>query len=229
LKILFPTYSILSESAICVTFGEKPEEGVWQRVHALDARLRERPFPGLLAIVPAFVNLTVHFDPIEVLRRQPQQGIPAATVLEELEALSANLAPVQALSANFFTIPVCYGGAFGADLPEVAERLQMREAEVIHLHSETLFRVLMIGFAPGFPYLGTLPPALELPRKKTISRKVPAGSVAIAGNMTCIYPNESPAGWHVIGRTDLRLFDAFAPEPCLLSAGMQVRFIPQTT
>ncbi len=226
---MFPKYSILSESAVCVTFGEKPEERVWQRVQALDARLRERPFPGLLSTVPAFVTLTVHFDPMEVFRRQPQQGIPAATVIGELEALSANLTPVQDLPANFIKIPVHYGGAFAPDLPEVAERLQLSEAAIIQLHSKTLFRVMMIGFAPGFPYLGTLPPALELPRKKTISRKVPAGSVAIAGNMTCIYPNESPAGWHVIGQTDLRLFDAFAPEPCLLSAGMQVRFIPIET
>lgn len=225
---MYPKYSILSECAVCITFGEKPEESVWQRVQALDACLQECPFPGLLATVPAFVTLTVHFDPMEVLRRQPK-GIPAATVLRELEALSANLGPVQDLPANFIKIPVRYGGAFGLDLPEVAERLQLSEAAIIQLHSETLFRVLMIGFAPGFPYMGMLPAALELPRKKTISRKVPAGSVAIAGNMTCIYPNESPAGWHVIGQTDLRLFDASALEPCLLSTGMQVRFIQQKT
>jgi len=225
--MFFPTYSILSESAVCVTFGEKPEEAVWQRVQALDARLQEQPFPGLLATVPAFVTLTVHFDPMKIFRRQPAVGIPAAAVLRELKNLSVTLAPLADLPETLLQIPVRYGGAFGADLPEVAERLQMREAEVIQLHSETLFRVLMIGFAPGFPYLGMLPAGLELPRKKTISRKVPAGSVAIAGNMTCIYPNESPAGWHVIGQTELKLFDAFAPEPCLLSAGMQVRFIPQ--
>ncbi|MFM9950322.1 MAG: 5-oxoprolinase subunit PxpB [Saprospiraceae bacterium] len=225
--MLFPTYSILSESAVCVTFGEKPEEGVWQQVQALDALLQKRPFPGLLATVPAFVTLTVHFDPMEVFMRQPALGIPAAAVVEELKNQSATLTLVQDLPETLIQIPVRYGGAFGADLGEVAERLQLREAEVIQLHSETLFRVIMVGFAPGFPYLGMLPTALELPRKKTISRKVAAGSVAIAGNMTCIYPNESPAGWHVIGQTELKLFDAFAPKPCLLSAGMQVRFIPQ--
>ncbi|MDZ4680794.1 MAG: 5-oxoprolinase subunit PxpB [Saprospiraceae bacterium] len=222
--MLFPKYSILSESAVCVTFGEKPEEGVWQQVQTLDARLRERPFPGLLATVPAIVTLTVHFDPMAVFRRQPM-GIPAAAVLGELKNLGATLASVQDLPKTLIKIPVRYGGAFGTDLPEVVDRLQLSEAEVIQLHSETLLRVLMIGFAPGFPYMGLLPSALELPRKKTISRKVPAGSVAIAGNMTCIYPNESPAGWHVIGQTELKLFDAFAPEPCLLSPGMQVRFI----
>lgn len=222
---MYPKYSILSESAVCVAFGEKPEERVWQQVQALDARLQERSFPGLLATVPAFVTLTVHFDPVEVFRQQPEQGIPATFVLRQLEALSADLKPMPTLSQSLIAIPMRYGGAFGPDLPEVAERLQLSEAAIIQLHSETLFRVLMIGFAPGFPYMGMLPAALELPRKKTISRKVSAGSVAIAGSMCCIYPNESPAGWHVIGQTSLKLFDAFAPIPCLLSAGMQVRFI----
>jgi len=226
---LFPKYSILSESAVCVTFGEKPEEKVWQQVYSLDARLQESLFRGLLATVPALVTLTVHFDPMEVFRHQSEQVIPAEAVLRIIEALSGTSEPLTDLPSTHIEIPVRYGGEFGFDLPYVAERLSLSEAAIVQLHSETQFRVLMIGFAPGFPYLGMLPSALELPRKKTISRKVPPGSVAIAGNMTCIYPNESPAGWHVIGQTGLHLFDAHAPAPCLLSPGMQVRFIPQKT
>lgn len=227
--MLFPKYSILSESAVCVTFGEKPEATVSQRVQSLNACLQERPFPGLRATVPALVTLTVHFDPMAVFQWQPEQAIPAAAVLQYLEMLGLDWKPQPDLPSNRIEIPVRYGGEFAPDLPEVAQRLQLSESAIVQLHSETLFRVLMIGFAPGFPYMGMLPPALELPRKKTISRKVPAGSVAIAGNMTCIYPNESPAGWYVIGQTEVRLFDAGATVPCLLSAGMQVRFIPQNS
>ncbi|NUO01801.1 MAG: 5-oxoprolinase subunit PxpB [Saprospiraceae bacterium] len=224
---MYPKYAILSESAVCITFGDKPETSVWQQVHRLNTCLEQQPFPGFLTTVPAFLTLTVHFDPFEVFRSQAQPNIPARVVLEHLKALQAGPEHLQRLPENLIEIPVWYGGTFGPDLPETAKRLHLSEADIIQLHSQTLFRVWMIGFSPGFPYMGFLPAALELPRKKTISPKVPAGSVAIAGNMTCIYPNESPAGWHVIGQTPLQLFDPHAPNPCLLNAGMQVRFIPQ--
>lgn len=222
----YPQFSILSESAVCVTFGEKPEEAVWQQLHGLNGALLERPFEGFWASVPAFVTLTVHFDVLKVFGQQPA-GLPAETVLNYLKSLLGGRTFAQSIPAPPIDIPVRYGGAFGPDLPEVADHLGLTAEAIIQLHADTLFRVFMIGFAPGFPYLGTLPAALELPRKNVIAPKVPAGSVAIAGDMTCIYPQDSPAGWHVIGQTDVRLFDPTAAAPCLLKAGMQVRFIPQ--
>ena len=124
-----------------------------------------------------------------------------------------------------FTIPVRYGGAEGPDLAEVANQLQQTEQDIVRLHVEALYRVFMIGFLPGFPYLGPLPAALMLPRRAVPRLKVPAGSVAIAGRQTGVYPQDSPGGWHVIGRTDVRLFDPGARPPALLRPGMAIRFI----
>ncbi len=224
---MYPKYTILSERVICMTFGEKPDNVVWQQVNAMNACLQEQPFPGILATIPAFVTLTIHFDPVLIAEHRPDVGIPAEAVIQYLKKASRTLDAGKTAGSGILEIPVRYGGDFGPDLPEISERLQLPEAAIIQRHANTIYNVYMIGFAPGFPYLGVLSSELELPRKKVISPNVPAGSVAIAGKMTCIYPNASPAGWYVIGRTDVRLFDPYAPSPCLLRVGMKVRFIPQ--
>ena len=118
-----------------------------------------------------------------------------------------------------------YGGEDGPDLDEVAVRLGLAPREVVAIHCEAIHRVLMIGFAPGYPYLGGLPPQLHLPRRATPRKAVPAGSVAIAAGMTGIYPARLPGGWHLIGRTEQRLFDPQAERPCLLEPGDDVRFV----
>ena len=122
-------------------------------------------------------------------------------------------------------IPVHYGGTHGPDLPDVAQRLQLTENEVIDLHTATKYTVLMVGFLPGFPYLGPLPEALHLPRRDTPRLRVPPGSVAIAGGQTGIYPQASPGGWHLIGHTDFRLFDPAERPPARLQPGQRVRFV----
>ncbi|WP_298821736.1 5-oxoprolinase subunit PxpB [Chloroflexus sp.] len=180
------------------------------------AVLQRDPLPGVIDLVPAIDSLLVCFDPL-------------TTDYERLSARLTELArqpPLAALPAGReFVIPVRYGGEDGPDLVEVAERTGLTPAEVISLHTATEQRVIMIGFAPGYPYLGWLPPLLHLPRRATPRVAVPAGSVAIAAGMTGIYPTTLPGGWHLIGRTTVQLFDPAADPPALLQPGDRVRFV----
>jgi len=122
--------------------------------------------------------------------------------------------------------PSCYGGLFGPDLPAIAEQLGLSQEQVIELHSSQVQLVFMVGFAPGAPYMGILPEQLNVPRRATPRTVLPKGSVAIANQQTIIYPNESPGGWHLIGRSPVNLFDARRSPAALLAPGDQVRFVP---
>lgn len=180
------------------------------------AALQREPLPGVIDLVPAIDSLLVCFDPLAVDRDH---------LTARLQMLAAH-PPLTALPAGRdVTIPVRYGGVDGPDLDEVATQLRLTPHEVITLHTATEQRVLMIGFAPGYPYLGWLPPELHLPRRATPRVAVPAGSVAIAAGMTGIYPTTLPGGWHLIGRTDVTLFDPAADPPALLQPGDRVRFV----
>jgi len=223
--------SVLGESAVAVTFGNTIDLETHRKVMDFRERLLEHPFPGMLSIVPAYASVTVFFDPVHVSRAIRIQGSdPAAlspagaacNILDKIlktSNLSSSATAVQ--EPEPVEIPVRYDGP---DLPEVAELLNLPASEVIRLHTGTVYTVFMIGFLPGFPYLGPLPAALELPRRDVPRLRVPAGSVAIAGRQTGIYPRASPGGWRLIGSTDFRLFDPAERPPARLQAGMQVRF-----
>ncbi|WP_420852184.1 5-oxoprolinase subunit PxpB [Paenibacillus hamazuiensis] len=142
------------------------------------------------------------------------------------EAEPADGAGESASGASLFEIPVCYGGAYGPDLVEVARRCGLTEDAVVELHSRDVYKVYMVGFAPGFPYLGVVPPQLEMPRRAEPRLSVAAGSVGLAGRQTGIYPLESPGGWQIIGRTPVRLFHPLRQPPALLRPGDRVRFVP---
>ena len=227
-----PVVIILSESAVEVTFGDTVDLKTHRKVMAFQDYLLAQPFPGLVSVVPAYASVTVVFDPLEVYEAmRPVQSdfrtfSPARAVLGLLDKiLKANDLKEGTTDMKVQTpveIPVRYDGP---DLPEVAERLNLTAEEVIRLHSEPVYTVFMIGFQPGFPYLGPLPAALELPRRSTPRLRVPAGSVAIAGRQTGIYPQSSPGGWHLIGHTDFQLFDPAARPPARLQAGGRVRFV----
>ncbi len=180
------------------------------------AALEHDPPPGLLDLIPAIDSLLVCFDPLVGDRSQ---------LLARLEKLVLNPPSFITSSGRKITIPVRYGGDDGPDLNAVAKQIGLTPSEVIELHTTTIQRVLMIGFAPGYPYLGWLPPALHLPRRATPRPAVPAGSVAIAAGMTGIYPTTLPGGWHLIGRTSVRLFDPSADPPTLLRPGDLVQFV----
>jgi inhibitor of KinA len=166
--------------------------------------------------VPTFRSLMVYFDPLATGRAALQRAI-AGLVERGGDA---------AATTTLWHIPACYDAAFAPDLAEVAERTGLAAETVVELHSGTRFHVYMIGFLPGFPYLGDLPAALALPRRADPRLKVPAGAIAIATTLSAIYPHESPGGWHLIGATPVSLFDPARPRPALLAPGDAVVFEP---
>ena len=204
------------DSAFAVQFGDRVDRMLSRRVMGLHAALRARPLPGVVETVPTFRSLLVHYDP----RRTSQKALrdlihPIATVDMTIES-----------HGRHFKIPVCYDTQLAFDLLDVAANLGMKPEEVVRIHSETEHYVYMIGFAPGHPYIGDLPQSLVLPRREDPRPRVEVGTIAIAVGMTVIYPFDNPCGWHVIGRTPLRLFDLRRSPPNVLAAGDMVEFNP---
>ena len=197
-------------------FGDAIDPALNARVRGLDRALRDRPFPGFREAAPTYRSLLVLYDP------------RASRFAEACAALGAlaDAAPAADLTGRLVTVPTRYGGNDGLDLAEVARAHGLTEAEAVTAHSSHEYTAFMLGFMAGFAYLGTVAAALETPRRSTPRLKVPAGSVAIAGRQTGIYPVTSPGGWNLIGRTSLRLFDPLADPPSLIQAGDRVRFVP---
>lgn len=213
----------LGDRALLLTLGDRIDPGVNDRVHQLAFLIRDAGLPGVHDLVPAYATIAVHYDP------RAWAGSPAGPQ----EALKAELARLwqQARTAalpvpRLVEIPVCYGGEFGPDLGAVAERCRLSGQDIIARHAAGEYRVYMLGFIPGFAYLGGLDPAIAAPRRDTPRLKVPAGSIGIAGMQTGIYPLETPGGWQIIGRTPRRLFNPSQDEPCLLKPGDRLRFVP---
>jgi KipI family sensor histidine kinase inhibitor len=193
----------------------------WSRGVPLDeilawvAALKENQPPGVLDVLSSYASVAVHFS-----------GVDGLEILNWIQQITVNPRP---LIAHEVEIPVIYGGEDGPDLETVAEHTGKSVSEVIVEHSQVIYTVTALGFSPGFPYLTGLPASLQLPRHRTPRVTVPAGSVAIAGKQAGIYPTASPAGWHILGRTDVVLFDPAATPPTLLKAGDRVRFVPTWT
>lgn len=203
----------LGDSALTLVFGDEIDPAVHARLLATATELRSRPPRGVTEIVPAYTTIGVWFDPLE---RE------AADLAAELLACAESTSVAATAKAEReVVIPVRYDGP---DLADVAARLQLDPAEVVRRHAAVEYRVYLLGFVPGFAFLGLLDPTLELPRRASPRLKVPAGSVAIAGRQTGIYPLATPGGWHLIGRTEVRLFEADRAPPSLLAVGDRVRF-----
>lgn len=216
----------LSEVAVTVEFGQQIAENLLTAVNNLNVLLYERPFPGFKTTVPAYATLTVFYDPFLVIK----SNLPGTCSFEKISGYLNNLKlqskATKEVKGDIVTIPVCYDLNFGPDLAEVASVHQMSTAEVIKLHSAGAYKVYMIGFMPGFAYLGGMNVRLATPRKATPRKSVPAGAVGIAGQQTGVYPLETPGGWQIIGQTPLRLFDVNRKQPSLLKAGDRVIFKP---
>jgi KipI family sensor histidine kinase inhibitor len=205
------------EAALLVELGDEIGEAATDRVLRLATALDVRAMPGVIDRVPGYTTLLVVFDPALV---DPDRLCETLVRLDR-DAVATPLAP-----GRLVTIPVSYGGEFGPDLKAVAKHAGLSEAEVIERHAGAGYRVGCVGFVPGFAYLVGLPSELETPRRSSPRSRVPAGSVAIGGAQTGVYPFETPGGWHLIGRTPLRPFDPNRDEPALLQAGDRVRFEP---
>jgi KipI family sensor histidine kinase inhibitor len=207
-----PRVEPLGEAAVLLSFGEGIDPRLNDRVHAMAARIRAAGLPGILEVVPAYATLAVHFDPLRW---------DGAALGAQLCALAGGSRPAPGRRVE---IPVLYGGAAGPDLEALAAHCRLTPEEVVARHAAAEYRVFLLGFVPGFPYLGGLDPALAAPRRATPRQRVARGSVGIAGAQTGIYPLDTPGGWQLIGRTPLALFDPLAPEPCLLRPGDRLRF-----
>ena len=210
-----PSMEALAEGALLLRFGQVIDAGLNARVHAAARRLRQA-LPGV-ECTAAYASLMLRFDP-RAWGAQPHRELE----LRVREAL-LDIAPEDD-AARQVEIPVHYGGDSGPDLAEVATLSGLAMEEVVSRHCAAEYRVAMLGFAPGFAYLLGMDPALVVPRRADPRQRVPAGSVAIGGAQTGVYPDELPGGWQLIGRTPLPLFEAQATEPALLRPGDRVRF-----
>lgn len=210
-----PRILAVGDAALSVELGRELDPALNARVRSLDDALRSAPFPGLLECVPALASLLVVYDPARAAFAEARESVE--------RALAARTAPPP--SGNRHVIPVAYGGDDGPDLPDVARRCGLAESDVVARHTGAEYTALCSGFLPGFAYLGTLARELELPRRDSPRARVPAGSVAVAGRLTGVYPNASPGGWNLIGRTGQVLFDPLAPSPALIQPGDRVRFV----
>jgi inhibitor of KinA len=212
-----PRILALGDGALTLEFGDRIDPALNARVMAARDALAASKLDGISDLVPTYRSLSVHFDPLRLDRE----------LLKECLLRAAQALPQESALVSRWLIPVVFGGEFGPDLAQVARATQRSEAAVIEALCATELRVFLIGFLPGFPYLGELPEWLRLPRLATPRTAVPANSLAIAGAQAAVYPWASPGGWHLLGRTPVRLFDlGDAARPALLAPGDSVRFTP---
>lgn len=210
------------DSAVQIFCGGEISEAVGNKVSALTAALRsffsKENVAGAGEVVPAFSSLLVRYDPLVTDYEEIAFRIGKAAVDLELDAAGES-------RGEIVEIPVCYGDEFGEDLADVAAYNNVTEQEVVAIHSGGLYRLYMIGFLPGFPYLGGLDKRICCPRLKSPRTRIPAGAVGIGGEQTGIYPMESPGGWRLIGRTPLTLFDPEGILPLPYKAGDMIKFV----
>jgi KipI family sensor histidine kinase inhibitor len=212
-------YLVAGEAALVVEFGDRIDPVLNRRVREMGLAIDRARLDGVVDLVPTYRSLLVNYDPrvttFDALRAR-------------LEALESGLAGTPAPPPRVVEIPTAYGGEFGPDLPFVAEHAGLSQDEVVAIHSSADYLVYMMGFSPGFTYLGGMSERIAAPRLKTPRTAIPAGSVGIAQQQTGIYPVESPGGWQLIGRTPVALFDPTRHPPVVVEAGDSIRFVPVT-
>ena len=212
-----PRFLPAGDQALVVELGDAIGPEINRRVHSLMSAVQEAEVPGVRDLVPTYRSLLVYYDPLTASDDE---------VRGRVERLEASLDDRPPINPRVIQLPTLYGGEYGPDLGFVAEHAGMAVDDVIQVHSGTDYLVHMMGFSPGFPYLGGLHEGLATPRLATPRTAIPAGSVGIAENQTGVYPVATPGGWRLIGRTPLDLFDAGREPPALIGAGDYVRFVP---
>jgi inhibitor of KinA len=207
------------DAALIVEFDDRIDPEINAVAIALARSLQTKAISGVRDVLPTFRSVAVHFDPLRT---------DYAGLVEELQTESASVVSVPADSTHGapIRVPVCYGGDVGADLAAVARFAGITDAEAIEIHTSRTYRVFMLGFVPGFTYMGEVDPRIAVPRLTTPRASVPSGSVGIAGSQTGIYPAATPGGWQIVGRTPLKPFDLDRPDPFLFKPGDDVRFYP---
>ena len=220
----------LGDSALVIQLGDGISLAVHEKVKTLCNLLEKEPFTGLIESVPSYNSLTIYYNPVAVFLSNTDKASASsykkvsAIILSLLDQLETSETSEQRL----ITIPVVYGGEFGPDLEYVASYHGLSVEDVIQIHSSNEYLVYMIGFAPGFPFMGGMDERVATPRKDSPRLAIPPGSVGIAGKQTGIYPLETPGGWQIIGKTPLDLFLTELSPPTLLQAGDRIRYVPIT-
>ena len=214
-----PRFLVGGDRAIFVEFGDAIDPEINRRVRRLMLSLQRERVPGVVEAVPTYRSLLVYFEP---------RQIGTSKLRETLHLLAQRTGEHGLPHPRLIEVPTIYGGEYGPDLEFVAQHSSLSVPQVIQTHTGAPYLVYMIGFLPGFPYLGGMSPKIATPRLESPRAKVPAGSVGIAGSQTGIYPVESPGGWRLIGRTPLKLFDPGREPPGLFQAGDYLSFVGMT-
>jgi KipI family sensor histidine kinase inhibitor len=205
------------DKGLIVEFGNEISEPVNKKVRNLYLAVQKSQIEGIYEMIPTYRSLLIQYNPLE---------LDVDSLMERLAEIEASLDSIELPKSRIIEIPTIYGGEFGEDLKFVSEYHGISEEDVIRLHSSVDYRIYMLGFSPGFPYLGGMPERIATPRLKTPRTKIPVGSVGIAGKQTGIYPMESPGGWQLIGRTPVKLYDPKSNVPIIMQAGDYLRFVP---
>jgi inhibitor of KinA len=205
------------EQGLVVEFGASIDPDINRRVHRTASQISAANMPGVLEVVPTYRSLLVYFDPLVITRRELAEHVGRLYA-------DAGAAGMAASTARVVEIPVAYGGEYGPDLEFVASHTGLSPAEVIAIHTSVPYLVYMLGFTPGFPYLGGMSERIAAPRLEQPRTAIPGGSVGIAGTQTGIYPVTSPGGWRIIGHTPVKLFNPAAVAPFLFAAGDYLQF-----
>lgn len=216
----------LGDSALVVELDNEVSEAAHIKVMRFIRAVEENPFSGFLEAVPTYTNVTIFYDPVKIYGASHAKDTIFETVSAWMNRYATQMKANTKETTRLVEIPVLYGGEYGPDLSYVAHINNLAEEDVISIHSATDYLVYMIGFAPGFPFLGGMDERIAAERKDSPRASVPAGSVGIAGRQTGIYPFESPGGWQIIGRTPVDLFLPKENPPTLIQPGDALRFVP---
>lgn len=221
-----PKIALLGESSVVVEFGRVISEDLNRQATGLAKHLAENPFAGFVEAVPAYASTTVFFDPEVIGGQIGGRDRVLDLIAVKIQLAIGRMKITDQPSDLLIEIPSMFDEVSGPDLPLVAEKSGLSVNEVVELFTSSAYRVFMIGFLPGFAYMGEVDERIALPRKQQPRQVVPKGSIGIAGRQTGIYPLESPGGWQLIGRTEVELFTPYAERPTLLQPGDLVRFVP---
>jgi KipI family sensor histidine kinase inhibitor len=210
-------YLTAGDRALVVEFGNKISEDINSRVRSMMIAVERENIEGIIEITPTYRSLMIHYNPMK---------ISYSKLLTDLKILEKKLKDIDIPLPEIIEIPVLYNGENGPDIINVAEYNNITTQEVIDIHSSREYLIYMLGFTPGFPYLGGMDERISTPRLGTPRTKINSGSIGIAGSQTGIYPIDSPGGWQIIGKTPLNLYDAFRDPPILLDPGNYIKFVP---
>ena len=232
MQITAPSGEVLSvliewngDQSLSLVCREAIDENLHAVIRAIWQVLQTPPLPGITDIIPAFHSITIVFDPLKIART-PNHPTAGEAILHQVMSRLNHLSIHASSSKRQVNIPVCYDASLAPDLITLSAQLSLTPGELVSLHHRKPYSVYMLGFLPGFAYMGILDERITAPRHPRPRTRVPAGSVAIAAQQTGIYPTDSPGGWQLIGRTPIRMFNPLEPNPCFLQPGDEVTFYP---